>query len=76
MKWLVKRIRDMSASIPKPRLGEWDVPSLLNEAADEIERLRKYAILLESGQVSGKQNVEVARQETQVNWLAIHGISP
>lgn len=76
MSHLVTRMKNMAASLPRPRLGEWDVPSLLTEAAEEIERLRKYAILLESGQMSGKQNFVQARQDTQVNWMAIHGVSP
>lgn len=71
---LVKRMKDMADSLPRPRLGEWDVPSLLVEAAEEIERLRRYAILLESR--TNSIDVGIARDKTQVNWMAIHGVSP
>lgn len=76
---LVRRMKDMSASLPKPRLGEWDVPSLLTEAAEEIERLRLYAIKLECGISCPSLHpnaIDVGREETQVNWMAIHGVSP
>lgn len=72
---LVKRLKDMAPSLPKPRLGEWDVPSLLVEAAEEIERLRAYAMKLESPPNCGDY-VEKCREQTGVNWMAIHGVSP
>lgn len=72
---LVLRLKDMAASVPKPRIGEWDVPGMMIEAAEEIERLRKYAIMLESPPTCGDY-INKCREQTQVNWMAIHGVSP
>ncbi len=72
---LVKRMKDMSGALPRPRIGEWDVPSLLIEAAEEIERLREYALHLESD--ARHQNlIQTTREQIGVNWMAIHGVSP
>ncbi len=72
---LVLRLRDMADAVPRPRIGEWNVPALFIEAAEEIETLRKYAILLESINPASPK-IEQARQDTQVNWMAVHGVSP
>lgn len=65
---LVRDLRKQHDSIGMKR-GE-----LLGFAADEIERLREYAISLESS--TPYADVIKAREETKVNWQAIHGVDP
>ncbi len=72
---LVLRLTNMAAAVPKPRIGEWDVPGLMREAAEEINRLRAYAIKLESPPRCG-DHITRSREETGVNWMAIHGVDP
>jgi hypothetical protein len=71
---LVTRLNNMAHDLPTPRLGEWDVPGLLRDAAEEIERLRAYALELERR--TNSIDVGIAREKTQVNWAAIHGVYP
>lgn len=71
---LVEILTKMAVSVPKPRLGEWDVPTLLADAADEIVKLRKYALALEA--TAPYTLIQLHRQFTEVNWEAIHGVDP
>lgn len=71
---LVTRLDGMAASVPRPRLGEWDVPALFTEAAREIEALRNYALALEANQ--SNYMLQLHRECSKVNREAIHGVNP
>lgn len=70
--YLVKRLNDMAGEVRPPRVGEWDVPSLMREAATEIAALQKYAFDLEEDK--NPLTVKRLRDETQVDGEAIDNI--